>query len=340
VARAWSAAVAALDPSAVGRRDAFRALVAGTVDPEERSVALRDRLRFEQDILRDTEASATVLGLASKDERAAAWVAEASWLEAASRQDAPAAARAHQAIADLCDQPDGRAAHLAASGRCFAVAGDADSAIAVLRQALVHAPAHRYAVPLIAALLREKGELDAVAGVLAAASEADRGGRAAQRRRYAAGAASELEGDAAGARASYEEAAGADPTAEGPLAALGRLADRTSDTALRHGVRARRAAFEQATGRAGWASLEHGEHLHRTGKQDGARLEEASSLVRSSLEVQELGPCAALGLALLGSVRPQDGSAPGVDGLRTLVASAEGAAKLGWLRELGDLKLN
>jgi len=316
-----------------GALEAGAALLALPLDEDERAALLRDRLELLRDALGDEAQADALLVEAVKDPTAQGWAPDAARVRGALSGQEAMLADAHEALAARAADDDNASAHLAAAARARVKLGDEDGAARLLRAALTRTPGHSYAVALLEEILRSRGEAEEVVALLRQAAAAQQGARAAETSLLLAGAAAEAAGDVPLAARTYEEAADRDPVAVAPLYALAHLAERAGDVALLLRAREGLAAREAASGQAGRASLELGEHYALI----SGHSELAEAPLRAAIDDPQVGAFAGMSLALL----PHLAGDPETRAMAVerLLHAAEGDVLPALERELGGIAL-
>ncbi|MGE0786724.1 MAG: hypothetical protein AB7S26_13715 [Sandaracinaceae bacterium] len=341
------AAAAASDPTAIlregygaalmlgdadGAREHGEALLARSLDPEERSVLLRDLLELASMVLEDAEAERRILVMALDAPAASAWAPDVARARAAVLGDDALLAKSHKALAERAADPETSAAHLCAAARAEVRQKDDDGALETLRAALAKSPTHPYAVALLEEVLRARGDAGEVVRLLREAAEKADAPRAAQTQLLLAGAAAEAADDAERAKQAYEEAALRDPTSFAPMLSLRRLAEQKNDKALLLKALEGLSEREIALGEPGRHTLALAEHYDLF---DG-RPDLAEKPLRTALASPATALAAAVDLALL----PIGADAHArLDGLTRILEHASDEARPGILREAAGTAL-
>ncbi len=278
---------------ASGALESGAALLALSLEAAERSALLRERVS----LLRATEGGAAELdalltGVVAEPAESH-WAPDAARVHAASTGNRALLAAAHEALAAGAEDDESAAAHLAAAGRARVALGDETGALRALRAALGRVPGSRYAVALLEALHRSRGEAEEIVALLREAAAAQQGDRAAEMALLLAGAAAEAAGDAALACRTYAEVAERAGATSSPWHALARLAAKTADAAALRRAREGLAAAEAVDGPASRAALALAEDIAFLDR-DTPR---ASALLRGVLADPEVGALAAATLA-------------------------------------------
>jgi hypothetical protein len=269
-------------------RLAIDGLLALSVDDDEWASFVHHRAE-----LSNGEAT-EVLGKYLDDPRGRHLLPHLSRQHAAENKDYALLARAHSTLADAVVRSEDAVAHLCAAARAALRGNEAAQAEVFLRKAIERAPNNRYAVTLLEEALRSRGENEELVQLLRKTAEAQTGAHA-ELSLLLAGAAAEAASDSKHAAQAYEEAADRNPKSVGPLWALLRLGERTSDAALELSAREGLAAREQSDARASIETLLLAEHYDLV--SDKPELAEQNLL--ATLEDPAVGHHAAAALLIL-----------------------------------------
>lgn len=219
-------------------------------------------------------------------------------VQAAQARDHARLAELHEALARAAEDDEERIAERCAAARAWLRAGEPARARALLEAVVHEAPAQRYALTLLEEVLRSEGDSAGAIELLRGVAAQHESARDTELHLLSAGAAAELAGDAAGASASYRDAAaargGKDEGSNGALWALFRLARRTHDVPLERSAREALSARELARGGVGLEALLLAEQLDLVEQEPAA----AQAHLVPALDDPDVGHHAAIALAL------------------------------------------
>ena len=227
---AWGTALLARDGEMTIRRS--EELLTLELEPEELALLSFCRYDVARNLLDDQERASTLLRQALSDPHGRRWAPSVALVLATADADLELLAEAREALAEA-SEGEKRAVHLREAGRARALAGDWDAAERVLRAALDEAGDDARSLALLEGVLREGGHPEKVVTLARAQRGTPAEASLGEDSLLLAGATAERSGDLSSARRAYEEALERSANSAAAALALGDVARRMGDDALR-----------------------------------------------------------------------------------------------------------